>query len=134
MKRTTTLFATSLDGVSFDKPVLNLVDFNGSKANNILFDGTTAVGIYDDACNDPNASSRSKLLLGFFRLQLGFAGSTLGIEARTQRLLALLALDNALAGLHDEDEAAGMHAGKRHRHMPLLLWRERAVCCRVHGT
>ena len=60
MKRTTTLFATSLDGVSFDKPVLNLVDFNGSKANNILFDGTTAVGIYDDAYNDPNASSRFK--------------------------------------------------------------------------
>ena len=55
-----TLFATSLDGVSFDKPVLNLVDFNGSKANNILFDGTTAVGIYDDAYNDPNASSRFK--------------------------------------------------------------------------
>ena len=35
--------------------------FNGNTENNILFQGTTAIGIYDDSFHDKNASSRFKM-------------------------------------------------------------------------
>jgi hypothetical protein len=56
-----TLLATSKDGIAFTKPTLNRFVFKNSTANNILFDGTTALGFYDDAAHDKNASSRFKM-------------------------------------------------------------------------
>jgi len=56
-----TLYATSADGISWEKPALHRYELNGSTANNILFQGTTAVGIYDDSFHDKNASSRFKM-------------------------------------------------------------------------
>ena len=56
-----TLYATSADGISWEKPALHRYEFNGSTANNILFQGTTALGIYDDSFHDKNASSRFKM-------------------------------------------------------------------------
>ena len=55
-----TLYATSNDGLSFDKPSLGRVEYHNSTSNNILFDGTTAVAVYDDSGHDPNASARFK--------------------------------------------------------------------------
>jgi hypothetical protein len=56
-----TLYATSKDGLVFEKPSLHRVNFNNSTSNNILFDGTTAVAIYDDSWHEKNASSRFKV-------------------------------------------------------------------------
>ena len=43
------------------KPHLRRVKFNGSFANNILIDGATAVGVYDDNWRERNASRRFKV-------------------------------------------------------------------------
>lgn len=56
-----TLYATSDDGLVFDKPALHRYNYSGSTTNNILFDGTTAVAVYDDVFHDKNASSRFKV-------------------------------------------------------------------------
>jgi hypothetical protein len=56
-----TLYATSLDGIKFTKPDLHRYPFHNSTHNNILFDGTTSMGIYDDIGHDKNASSRFKI-------------------------------------------------------------------------
>ena len=55
-----TLYATSDDGITFHKPSLGRVTFQNSTDNNILWDGTTAVAVYDDAGHDANASARFK--------------------------------------------------------------------------
>ena len=39
-------YATSVDGLTWNKPELNLVEFKGSKANNIVFRGPHGVGIF----------------------------------------------------------------------------------------
>ena len=41
-------YATSKDGFSWDKPDLNLVDFNDNKLNNIIFRGPHGSGIFYD--------------------------------------------------------------------------------------
>jgi len=61
-----TLFATSHDGVSdWQKPALGRFPYDSgagaSTANNILFDGTTALAIYDDGYQESNASARYKV-------------------------------------------------------------------------
>ena len=54
-------YATSKDGFSWDKPDLNLVDFNGNRSNNIVFRGPHGSGIYyDDVAASDNA--RYKLI------------------------------------------------------------------------
>ena len=54
------LVAASDDGVVFRRPTLGRVAWQNSTANNILWDGTTAVGVYDDAWHERNASRRFK--------------------------------------------------------------------------
>jgi hypothetical protein len=56
-----TLYAISHDGLAWTKPALHRYDFGGNSANNILFQGTSAVGLYDDSFHDKNASSRFKV-------------------------------------------------------------------------
>jgi len=56
-----TLYATSRDGYHWEKPDLGRYNYHNSTHNNILFDGTTAVGIYDDKWHDRNASRRFKV-------------------------------------------------------------------------
>ena len=81
-----TLYATSPDGIHFTKPALHRYAFRNDTANNILFDGTTAVAIYDDGFHEPNASRRFKAwgnlpglerdqLLGGYRYTAQLAGS-----------------------------------------------------------
>ncbi len=53
-----TLYATSDDGIAFHKPNLGRVAFHNSTDNNVLWDGTTAVAVYDDAFNSGGNASR----------------------------------------------------------------------------
>ena len=47
-------YATSRDGLHWEKPALGLVEFNGSKANNLVLRGPHGAGIFrDDAERDP---------------------------------------------------------------------------------
>ncbi len=46
-------YATSKDGISWQKPDLGLVDYKGSKENNIIWRGPHGVGIFKDY-SDPN--------------------------------------------------------------------------------
>eukprot|EP01050_Picozoa_sp_SAG11_P010696 SAG11_NODE_1087_length_5925_cov_2.708376_3_plen_75_part_00 len=53
------MFANSTDGIKFDKPVLGQVDFNGSRANNIVAPFVGGV-LLDHA--ETNVSRRWKML------------------------------------------------------------------------
>ena len=46
-------YATSKDGFSWDKPDLNLVNFNDNKSNNIIFRGPHGSGIFYDERKQP---------------------------------------------------------------------------------
>lgn len=54
------LFATSKDGVTWDRPTLGLHAFQGSKANNILYDFHSPSVLVDEA--DPDPARRYKML------------------------------------------------------------------------
>jgi hypothetical protein len=56
-------YATSKDGLKWTKPELNLVEFQGSKANNLLLRGSHGVGILIDP-QDPRPERRYKLFEG----------------------------------------------------------------------
>ena len=55
------LYATSEDGIRWVKPKLGRYEWQNSTANNIMFTGTTAVGVYDDGWRERNASQRFKV-------------------------------------------------------------------------
>jgi len=75
-------YATSRDGISWDKPKLGLVEYEGSKANNIVWrgDADTGVqkwgphgtGIFKDL-RDPDPSRRYKALLKSGILSVAFS-------------------------------------------------------------
>ena len=50
----------SQDGVNFVDPILGKVSWRGSTQNAVVLAGNTALGIYDDAWHEPNASRRFK--------------------------------------------------------------------------
>lgn len=58
--RNLVLFATSADGVSWDKPALNVHAYGGSTANNIVFDAQSPAVVFDRFESDP--ARRFKLL------------------------------------------------------------------------
>jgi len=55
-------YATSEDGIKWDKPELGLVDYEDSKANNILWRGPHGVGIFKDH-RDSDPARRYKLIV-----------------------------------------------------------------------
>ncbi|MET9806765.1 hypothetical protein [Streptomyces halstedii] len=60
-RKTGCCYAESVDGVHWTKPELGLVDFDGSKKNNILFENVQGTSVlYDPA--DPDPSRRYKLI------------------------------------------------------------------------
>ena len=59
-----TLYATSQDGIQWDKPSLGLHEFDGSPANNIMLDLHGASVLYDESAPDPK--NRYKMI-GFER-------------------------------------------------------------------
>ncbi len=55
-------YATSKDGIKWDKPELGLVDYEGSKANNIIWRGPHGAGIFKDH-RDPDPARRYKMIM-----------------------------------------------------------------------
>ena len=55
-------YATSKDGIKWDKPELGLVDYEGSKANNIVWRGPHGAGIFKDL-RDPDPARRYKMIM-----------------------------------------------------------------------
>jgi len=53
-------YARSKDGLTWEKPDLGIVEFNGSAANNLVFRGPHGAGVFLDV-HDPNPSRRYKL-------------------------------------------------------------------------
>ena len=54
-------YATSKDGIHWEKPELGLVDYSGNKKNNILWRGPHGAGIFKDI-NDPEQARRFKTI------------------------------------------------------------------------
>ena len=84
-----TLYAESRDGLTgWSKPHLGRFAFNGSSgvpstANNILFDGTTALAVYDDGyAAAANASQRFKIWGNLPGLETAPTGRPLGYTAQ----------------------------------------------------
>jgi len=59
-KGTNTCYATSKDGINFEKPNLGLIEFDGSRDNNIVFGGTDACSILKDF-NEPDPNKLYKM-------------------------------------------------------------------------
>lgn len=55
-------YATSKDGIQWEKPQLGLVEYEGSKANNIIWRGPHGAGIFKDAF-DSNTARRYKMIM-----------------------------------------------------------------------
>lgn len=53
-------YATSRDGLQWDKPKLGLVEFEGSKANNLVLTGSHGAGVFKDP-HDPDPNRRYKM-------------------------------------------------------------------------
>ncbi len=53
-------YAVSSDGITWEKPDLGLVEFNGSKANNLVLRGPHGAGVFRDA-RDQNSARRYKM-------------------------------------------------------------------------
>lgn len=61
------LYATSGDGIRWEKPELGIVEFNGSRKNNIVVRGPSGAGVYRDP-RDPDPARRYK---AFYAAQVG---------------------------------------------------------------
>ena len=64
-------YATSRDGITWDKPELGLVDYEGSKKNNIVWRGPHGAGVFKDA-REPDPRRRYKTI---------FAGIDVSVSA-----------------------------------------------------
>lgn len=60
-RKTGLAYARSTDGIVWEKPALNLVEFQGSKANNLLMRNVAGTGIFYEP-NDPDPQKRFKLI------------------------------------------------------------------------
>ena len=60
-RKTGLAYAESKDGIHWTKPNLNLVDFNGSRDNNLILTGVQGTGVLLDK-QDPDANRRYKLI------------------------------------------------------------------------
>jgi len=75
------LYATSHDGLKWEKPALGLHEFNGSKANNIVFDLDSVTVVVDQHEQDP--SKRYKLV-GYSERKYWSAVSPDGLRWRNE--------------------------------------------------
>ena len=72
-------YATSRDGIAWDKPELGLVDYQGSTANNLLLRGPHGAGVLKDA-REPDPSRRYKMFASLGEQELAVAFSADGIR------------------------------------------------------
>lgn len=68
------LYATSRDGITWEKPDLGLIAFDGSTHNNIVARDTPNVGVFKDD-HDPDSSRRYKMVydLGMGKIHIRFS-------------------------------------------------------------
>jgi hypothetical protein len=64
-------YAKSRDGINWEKPELDLVEFEGSKKNNILWRGPHGAGVFKDL-HDPDPARRYKTLFKGDKISVGF--------------------------------------------------------------
>lgn len=62
------LYATSKDGVHWEKPKLGLVEFGGNKRNNIVVRGPSGAGVY----KDPHEKNPARRYKAFYAAQVGY--------------------------------------------------------------
>ena len=72
-------YATSRDGIAWRKPELGLVDYRGSRANNIVLRGPHGAGVLKDA-RDPDPARRYKMFTSLGEQKLAVAFSADGIR------------------------------------------------------
>ncbi len=60
-RETAICYATSVDGITWEKPVLGLVEYEGSKQNNIVWRGPHGAGVFKDLY-DPDPARRYKMI------------------------------------------------------------------------
>jgi len=65
-------YAVSRDGITWDKPSLGVVDFNGSRENNIVWRGPHGAGIFKDP-RDPDPNRRYKAFFKGKMISVGFS-------------------------------------------------------------
>ena len=66
-------YAVSRDGISWEKPNLGLVDFNGSTSNNIVWREPHGAGIFKDA-HDPDPKRRYKAIFAGLKVSVSSDG------------------------------------------------------------
>jgi len=76
-------YATSRDGITWDKPKLGLVEYDGSKANNIVWRGPHGAGVFQDA-RDPDPQRRYKTIFKGLRVGVSSDGLHWGKPARCE--------------------------------------------------
>jgi len=69
-------YATSKDGLKWQKPELALVEFNGSKANNLVIRGPHGAGVFKDL-HDPDPKRRYKMFFKGRKISVAFSGDGL---------------------------------------------------------
>jgi hypothetical protein len=72
-------YATSRDGIVWDKPELGLVDYNGSRKNNIVYRGPHGAGIFKDL-REKDAARRYKMLASSEQSEMAVSFSSDGIQ------------------------------------------------------
>ena len=65
-------YAVSKDGIKWEKPELGLVEYGGSKQNNILWRGPHGAGVFKDL-RDPDPARRYKAIFKGGRLSVAFS-------------------------------------------------------------
>ncbi len=65
-------YAVSKDGIKWEKPELGLVEFEGSKQNNIVWRGPHGAGVFKDL-RDPDPARRYKTLFKGRRISVAFS-------------------------------------------------------------
>ena len=76
-------YATSRDGITWEKPKLGVVEYDGSKANNIVWRGPHGAGIFRDA-HDPDPKRRYKTIFRGLRVSVSADGLDWGKPVRCE--------------------------------------------------
>jgi len=120
-------YATSKDGIKWNKPELGLVDYEGSKKNNIIWRGPHGAGIFKDY-RDPDPARRYKMIFAGkappdmgkkgFRYTLFSSHSADGINWSPKKTLE--DVDGSVIGYHRAPKGLGQEVkGDTHNN---ALW------------
>jgi hypothetical protein len=98
-------YATSSDGIAWEKPALGIVEFDGSTANNLVLRHCHGTGVVED-CHDPNPARRFKAFM-----QDGTAASPDGLHWSPLEPHPEIAAKGDTHNYAFWDEQAGLYVG-----------------------